>query len=168
MSPDDTARPQVKRLLSFVRSRVDSREDAEDIVQDILLRLLEGDLVNTIEDLSAWLFRAARNRIVDLYRRRGRQAESPADEIEAPVTVDEATIEDWNQRFWDAFSSALADLPEEQRLVFEWNELQGKAFRTIAEETGENINTLLSRKRYAVLYLRSQLKDLFEEMQSEV
>ena len=159
----DTMKSQKGSLLSFVRKRVTSPEDAEDIVQDIFSRLLEGNLADTIEDLSSWLFRAARNKIIDLYRKNRKNLESISD---MDVTTAAPELE-WNLRFWEEFEQALLELPQEQRRVFELNELQGKTFREISEKTGENINTLLSRKRYAVLYLRERLQSLYNEINLE-
>lgn len=149
------------RLLSFVRRRVDSPEDAEDIVQDVFFHLIDGNFIDTVEDLSAWLFRAARNRVIDLYRTRSRRQEHP---LEEEILSLESVAGEMDRRIWEELQAALLELPEEQRLAFELNELQGKTFREISEETGENINTLLSRKRYAVLYLRERLRYLFEEI----
>ena len=149
------------RLIQFVKKRVNSLEDAEDIVQDIFSIMAEGNLADTVEDLSAWLYRAARNKIVDLYRKRSRASE----EIE--LSGNESSIasnSEYNVRFWEELEVALSELPEEQRFVFEQNELEKKTFRQISEETGENVNTLLARKRYAVLYLRERLKELYDEM----
>lgn len=152
-----------QRLISFVKKRVSSLEDAEDIVQDVFSVFIEGNLAETVEDLSAWFFRAARNRIVDLYRKRS----SAADTGQLSGTEISGTEFESGTRFWGELETALSELPEEQRTVFEKNELEGKSFREISEETGENINTLLSRKRYAVLYLRERLRELYDEMTEE-
>lgn len=156
---EDTVSTEKKGLLSFVKSRVNSEDDAEDIVQDVFSRLYEGNLVETIEDMTAWLYRAARNKIVDFYRRRRQNTSLDA----ADAIVPQAT--QGNAVFWEKFEQALSELPAEQRQVFELNELSGKTFREIAAETGESINTLLSRKRYAVMYLRARLNDLFEDVE---
>lgn len=153
----------IQRLINFVKKRVSSLEDAEDIVQDVFSVFLEGNLAETVEDLSAWLFRAARNRIIDLYRKRS----SSADTGQLSGTEEFETEQEYSTRFWKELETALSELPEEQRAVFEQNELEGKSFREISEETGENINTLLSRKRYAVLYLRERLRELYDEMTEE-
>lgn len=153
----------IQRLINFVKKRVSSLEDAEDIVQDVFSVFLEGNLAETVEDLSAWLFRAARNRIIDLYRKRS----SSADTGQLSGTEEFETEQEYSTRFWEELETALSELPEEQRAVFEQNELEGKSFREISEETGENINTLLSRKRYAVLYLRERLRELYDEMTEE-
>ncbi len=155
---EETVTNEKKGLISFVKNRVNSEEDAEDIVQDIFSRLLEGNLIESIEDMTAWLYRAARNKIVDFYRRR-RHATS----LDSSEAVQLAATQG-NAAFWEKFEQALSELPAEQRQVFELNELSGKTFREISAETGESINTLLSRKRYAVMYLRARLNDLFEDI----
>lgn len=158
---EETVTNEKKGLISFVKNRVNSEEDAEDIVQDIFSRLLEGNLIESIEDMTAWLYRAARNKIVDFYRRRRHSASLDSNEAV------QLTAAKGNAAFWEKFEQALSELPAEQRRVFELNELSGKTFREIADETGESINTLLSRKRYAVMYLRARLNDLFEEMNEQ-
>ena len=161
LKQDDTMDSLSSRLINFVKKRVNSFEDAEDIVQDVFSILVEGNLADTVEDLSAWLYRAARNKIVDLYRKRSRASE--VIELSGDEAANVSNTE-YKERFWEELETALSELPEEQRFVFEQNELENKSFREIAEETGENINTLLSRKRYATLYLRERLKELYDEM----
>lgn len=158
MQFEETVTKEKTGLTAFIKSRINSEDDAEDMVQDIFSRLLEGNLIDTIEDMSAWLYRAARNRIIDFYRRR-RHSTS----LDSPDAVQLPAVQG-NALFWEKFEQALSELPREQREVFELNELSGKTFREIAAETGESINTLLSRKRYAVMYLRARLNDLFEEV----
>lgn len=155
---EETVTNEKKGLISFVKNRINSEEDAEDIVQDIFSRLLEGNLIESIEDMTSWLYRAARNKIVDFYRRR--RSSTSLDSSEAV----QLAAAQGNAQFWEKFEQALSELPSEQRQVFELNELSGKTFREISEETGESINTLLSRKRYAVMYLRARLNDLFEDL----
>ena len=156
---EDTVSSEKKGLLSFVKSRVNSEDDAEDIVQDVFSRLYEGNLVETIEDMTAWLYRAARNKIVDFYRKRRQNTSLDTEGAIVPQATQ------GNALFWEKFEQALSELPAEQRQVFELNELSGKTFREIAAETGESINTLLSRKRYAVMYLRARLNDLFDDVE---
>lgn len=159
MQFEDTVNKEKKGLIAFIRSRINSEDDAEDIAQDIFSRLYEGNLIESIEDMTAWLYRAARNKIVDFYRRRRHSTSLDASEaVELRAT-------NGNAAFWENFEQALSELPREQREVFELNELSGKTFREIAEETGESINTLLSRKRYAVMYLRARLNDLLDEVE---
>lgn len=159
MQFEETVNKEKKGLVAFIRNRINSDDDAEDIAQDIFSRLYEGNLIESIEDMTAWLYRAARNKIVDFYRRR-RNATS----LDASGAV-EPRASNGNAAFWEAFEEALSELPREQREVFELNELSGKTFREIAEETGESINTLISRKRYAVMYLRARLNDLLDEVE---
>ncbi|MBL8032661.1 MAG: RNA polymerase sigma factor [Leptospiraceae bacterium] len=158
MQFEETVNKEKKGLIAFIRKRINSEEDAEDMVQDIFSKVFEGNLIESIEDMTAWLYRAARNKIVDFYRRRRHLASlDDVAEIARPVAGDAL--------FWEKFEQALSELPEEQRQVFEQNELSGKTFREIAEQTGENINTLISRKRYAVMYLRARLNDLLEDIE---
>jgi RNA polymerase sigma factor (sigma-70 family) len=161
LKQDDRMDSLSNRLINFVKKRVNSLEDAEDIVQDVFSVFAEGNLAETVEDISAWLYRAARNKIVDLYRKRSRVADT------SELSGNEASYasnSEYSARFWEELETALSELPDEQRFVFEQNELEGKSFREIAEETGDKVNTLLSRKRYAVLYLRERLKELYDEM----
>jgi RNA polymerase sigma factor (sigma-70 family) len=165
------------RLLSFVRRRVASAEDAEDILQDVFTRLLDAtSLAEPIDQVTAWLFRTARNRVIDWYRRKRHRATPMSDlEFEAPPFLDRLMAdpeEDQASRLlrsmvWDEVNEALEELPEAQREVFIAHEIDGKSFKEIAEETGVSINTLLSRKRYAVLFLRERLQDLYDELSEE-
>jgi RNA polymerase sigma factor (sigma-70 family) len=167
------------RLLSFIRNRVSSSEEAEDILQDVFYQFVAG--YNTIESLdrvTSWLFSVARNKIIDRYRRdsaRPQRADLGSQtgiDDEAPLTLQEIlpdfgnTPEDSYLRevLWDAIMEALDELPEEQRVIFILNEIEEKSFREISEETGVSINTLLSRKRYAILALRKKLQKLYDEL----
>lgn len=153
------------RLTGFIRKQIADPDEAEDLLQDVLLRALDAP-IDEIENLAAWLFASARNRIIDWRRRRARR---PADSLDADGAPEPASPalaaarEELQQRFWAELLDALDELPAEQREVFVQHELEGKAFKDIAAESGENINTLLSRKRYAALYLRARLKDLYTE-----
>src|SRR5271165_1075283 len=157
------------RLRSFVRKRVADEGDAEDILQDVFSALVEADwLSRPVEQAGAWLFRVARNRIVDFFRKK------------RPVQFEEEGIEDLlpspdagpdaaylRSLLWEELEQALAELPEEQRAVFIAQELDGRSFKDLAAETGVSVNTLLSRKRYAVLHLRERLKEINEEITGE-
>ncbi|HVX50669.1 MAG TPA: sigma-70 family RNA polymerase sigma factor [Chitinophagaceae bacterium] len=162
-----------KRLLGFIRKRVDNPSDAEDILQDVLFQFVDN--TQPIEQLSGWLFTVARNKITDRQRKQkpdllddifsgnGEEewlgwAELFFDEKNNPET------EYLRNMFWDALNTALDELPKEQKEVFVMNELEGIPFKEIAEKTGEPVNTLLSRKRYAVLHLRERLKVLHDEI----
>ncbi len=154
------------RLRSFVRRRIADEGDAEDILQDVFFALVEANwLTRPVEQASAWLFRVARNRIIDFFRKK------------RPVQFEEQGIEDLlpsadagpqeayaRSLLWEELEQALAELPEEQRAVFIAHEIDGRSFKEIAAETGVSVNTLLSRKRYAVLHLRERLKDINEEL----
>jgi RNA polymerase sigma factor (sigma-70 family) len=171
----DTVRKERRRLLDFIRRRVGSDEDAEDILQDVFYQLT-ASYSQPIEQLSAWLFSVARNRIVDWYRKRktGQAAESGGSGEEDGASSLEEMLPDpgggpdaayARSLVWEELEEALEDLPEAQRLVFIRHELDGRSFKEIAEETGESINTLLSRKRYAVLFLRERLQELYDDFQ---
>jgi len=161
-----------KGLLSFIRGRVKNDEDAQDILQDIWYSL--SLVVNTspVEQTSAWLYKVARNKITDKYRKR---SESLLDDLfedeEEPdynsiLFSDSKTPETEYLRnlFWEQLFIALEELPKEQKLVFVSHELEDVPFQIIAEQTGVNVQTLVSRKRYAVLHLRERLKQLYEEL----
>src|SRR5580704_516872 len=164
-----------KRLLSFIRQRIGNEADAEDILQDVWYQLTTTVDTESIEQISGWLFAVARNKIIDRYRKQKpeslesmlRDGEDPAatdltgillDDSQNPETVNLRTL------FWKTLQAALDELPEEQRLVFIWNELEDIPFKEIAAMTGENVNTLISRKRYAVLFLRERLMTLYNEI----
>ena len=161
-----------KQLFKFIRSRVKSDADAEDILQDVWYQLSSIIDVQPIEQISAWLYRVSRNRILDKQRKKTPESlESLAyqDEDgemfypEAVLSVlinPESELE--QKGLHEAIFKALDELPNEQRLVFIWNELDGLTFQQIAEITGENVKTLISRKRYAVAYLRERLQKLYD------
>ncbi len=163
------------RLLAFIRRHVDNSDDAEDILQDVFYRLVNAsNLVEPIEQVTAWLFRVTRNRIIDWYRGRkpmvsadvGSFASSRTEELLVDPAQDPAS-DSLRTMIWDELTEALDELPEPQRLVFVAHELEGKSFKEIEEETGVPLNTLLSRKRYAVLYLRERLQELYDEITEE-
>jgi RNA polymerase sigma factor (sigma-70 family) len=160
------------RLRSFIRKYVADTSETEDILQDVFYELLEAyRLMKPIEHVTAWLFRVARNRMVDLFRR-GRSTS-----LNDPVSVDEGadTLEDLlpsaeagpeavyaRSLLLDALDEALEELPKAQREVFIAHELMGQSFKEISEETGVSVNTLLSRKHYAVTHLRQSLQSIYE------
>jgi RNA polymerase sigma factor (sigma-70 family) len=162
-----TYQKEKKRLLAFIRSRVESLEDAEDILQDVFYHTLEGlSVTDRIDNLMGWLYVAARNRVTDWYRKK-RLPTYPLEEMEKYSL--EALIADsglhpekaYDQKMIaEALAESVAALPEEQRRVFVWQEVEGMTFKEIAEMTGESINTLISRKRYAVQSLRKQLQEI--------
>jgi RNA polymerase sigma factor (sigma-70 family) len=167
------------RLLSFIRNRVSSTEEAEDILQDVFYQFVTGfDSIESLDRVTSWLFSVARNKIIDRYRRdaaRPKRADFAlpmgADD-ESPITLQEIlpdlgnTPEDTYLRemIWDAIMEALDELPAEQRQIFIQNEIEEQGFREISEQTGVSINTLLSRKRYAILALRKRLQVLYDEL----
>lgn len=165
------------RLLGFIRRRVRSQEEAEDILQDVFFQLIEAyESIEDLEKTTSWLFRVARNKIIDRYRKKKPDTFSDhdfstdegGDTIRlADIIPDlEGTPDEWftNEILWDAIMEALNELPEEQKNVFVWHEFDDMSFREIAEMTGESINTLLSRKRYAILHLRRTLREFYEEL----
>jgi RNA polymerase sigma factor (sigma-70 family) len=164
-----------KRLFYFIRGRVNTDEDAEDILQDVWYQFSNVLENEPIEQTSAWLFRVARNRIIDKYRKHktgSLEEEMFADEDDSTFNVREILLatdstpetEHLRNLFWEQLFAALNELPEDQRQVFIWNELDDVSFNEISERTGEKINTLISRKRYAVLHLRKRLQQLYKEI----
>ena len=167
------------RLLSFIRNRVSTLEEAEDIMQDVFYQFVAGyDTIESLDRVTSWLFSVARNKIIDRYRReasRPKKADlsiQTGQEDEAPLTLQEIlpdlgnTPEDSFLReiIWEAIMEALDELPQEQREIFIQNEIEDRSFREIAEEKGVSINTLLSRKRYAILALRKKLQNLYNDI----
>src|SRR5215475_3885701 len=164
------------RLRNFIRKRVPDVGDAEDILQEVFFELVEAyRLMKPVEQVTAWLFRVARNRIIDLFRRRQRDAArtglspAPAEgdslELEQMLPSREAGPEAayFRAALAEELDGALDELPEEQREVFIANELMGYTFQEIAKRTGVSVNTLLSRKRYAVQHLRRRLETIYDE-----
>jgi len=165
-----------KRLMGFIRQRVNNEADAEDVLQDVWYQLTTTVDTQPIEQLSNWLFTVARNKITDRYRKKKPESlegllgtdEGEEDGFSFAKILSDTNpgpeMEYLHTLFWKTLEDALQELPEEQRTVFVWNELEGLSFKAIAERTGENVNTLISRKRYAVLYLRQKLQDLYNEI----
>ncbi|HWJ48528.1 MAG TPA: sigma-70 family RNA polymerase sigma factor [Candidatus Udaeobacter sp.] len=163
------------RLLNFIRRRVPDPGDAEDILQDVFYRLVEANrLLMPIEHITGWLFRVARNRITDLFRKKEPENFSElamADEngedlqfedlLPSPDAGPEAMLA--RKLLLEEMMQALSELPKEQREVFIAHEFEGRSFKDLAEEAGVSANTLLSRKRYAVLHLRERLQRVYDE-----
>jgi RNA polymerase sigma factor (sigma-70 family) len=156
-----------KRLLTFIRNRVGSLEDAEDILQDVFYHTLQGiSVTDQIDNLLGWLYVAARNKIIDWYRKKRPQTlpleEMGKDSLDALIADSGLHPEKSYQQnlIAEALAESIESLPEEQRMVFVLQELEGKTFKEIAEMTGESINTLISRKRYAIQHLRKQLQEI--------
>lgn len=165
---------QGPRLRNFVRRRVRDAADAEDIVQDVFFELVDSyRLPRPVEEVGAWLFRVARNRITDFFRKKRpvpiADLESAddggiADIVELLPSADAGPEAAYARGLLlEELDAALAELPREQREAFIANEIEGRSFRELAAESGESINTLLSRKRYAVLHLRARLADIYDE-----
>ncbi len=171
----DVVKREGSRLRNFIRRRVPDPGDAEDVLQDVFYRLVEANrLLMPIEHVTGWLFRVARNRITDLFRKK--EPENFSD-----LEIEDEAGEDL--RFEDLLPSpdagpealyarsvllhelqlALAELPKEQREVFVAHEFEGRSFKEIADRSGVSVNTLLSRKRYAVLHLRERLQRVYDE-----
>ena len=170
----EVVRRERSRLLDFIRRRVPEPSDAEDVLQEVLYELVEANrLLMPIEHVTGWLFRVARNRIIDLFRRK------------RPLRLDQSLAGGEDERRWedllpspeagpealyargvilDELEAALDELPDAQREVFVAHELEGRSFKEIAAESGVNLNTLLSRKRSAVLHLRERLRSVYEEL----
>jgi len=165
------------RLRNFIRRRVPDPRDAEDILQDVFYELVEANrLLMPIEHVTGWMFRVARNRIIDLFRKKRPEnfsdvAVAHEDEegellrLEDLLPSVDASPEALYARsvLLDELELAVEELPEEQRQVFIAHELEGQSFKQMAAETGVNVNTLLSRKRYAVRHLRQRLQDIYDE-----
>jgi RNA polymerase sigma factor (sigma-70 family) len=163
------------RLRNFIRRRVSDPRDAEDILQDVFYELVEANrLLMPIEHVTGWLFRVARNRIIDLFRKK--KPESFSDIFVADEDDERLPFEDLlpspdagpgalyaRNVLLDELELAVGELPDEQRKVFIAHELEGRSFKKIAAETGVSVNTLLSRKHYAVLHLRKRLQDVYDE-----
>ena len=166
---------QGSRLRNFIRRRVPDPRDAEDILQDAFYKLVEANqLLMPIDHVTSWLFRVARNRITDLFRKK-----RPETSVYASVMDEDGELlqtedllpspDDGPEALYvrnallDQLELALDELPEEQREVFVAHELDGRSFKELAAETGVSVNTLLSRKRYAVLHLRERLQSIYDE-----
>jgi RNA polymerase sigma factor (sigma-70 family) len=163
------------RLRNFIRRRVADQGDAEDILQDVFYELVEAyRMMQPVEQVTAWLFRVARNRITDLFRRKKREARSEP----AAITEDGETVS-WEDLLpsldagpqaafarrvlIEELDAALDELPDEQRDVFIAHELMGYSFKELAAQSGVSVNTLLSRKHYAVVHLRQRLQAIYDE-----
>lgn len=171
----EVVRREQSRLRNFIRRRVPDPRDADDILQDVFSELVEANrLLMPIDHVTGWLFRVARNRITDLFRKKKPERFSNAaiaseeDELlhlEDLLPSPDAGPDALYARgiLLEAIELAIDELPDEQREVFVAHEIDGRSFKEIAAETGVNINTLLSRKRYAVLHLRERLQPIYDE-----
>jgi RNA polymerase sigma factor (sigma-70 family) len=170
----ETVKSYGKRLFGFIRKQVGSDADAEDILQDVWYQFSNLADVETLENTGAWLYRVARNKVTDRYRRRRPDSleDYGFEDDEGEFHFGELLLADDNtpetehlrQVFWEELFAALEDLPKNQRDVFIWNEMEGQTLQHIADRTGENIKTLISRKRYAVQQLRRRLEALHNDL----
>jgi RNA polymerase sigma factor (sigma-70 family) len=172
----ETVQKERKRLLHFIRQRVSNVADAEDILQDVFYQFTEySRLGSQIDSLTGWLFAVTRNKITDWFRKK---RETPfSDQVQefdgaeplflSEILPDHAAAADIpmiRKVLSESILEAIEELPEEQRAVFLQHEVAGKSFKQMSAETGVSVNTLLSRKRYAVLYLRERLAELYKEL----
>lgn len=176
---ENTFLKEKDKLLGFIRNRVSSLEEAEDILQDVFYQFVAGfDAIESLDRTTSWLYSVARNKIIDRYRRDATRPKQTDFELisgkeeDAPLTLQEILPDLDNspestllrEAIWDEVTEALAELPADQREVFIQNEIEEKGFREIAEETGVSINTLLSRKRYAIMTLRKKLQKFYDDV----
>ena len=174
-------RRERERLLNFIRQRVPRQEDAEDIVQEVFFELMMMNrLMKPVEHLASWLFTVARNKITDLYRKKkpialedllriGTDGDDENQYLLAdilPSSFNSADNNIMSEAILGTLADALDELPKDQRNVFIWHELEDKSFKEIVELTGTPLNTLLSRKRYAVLFLRERMQHLYDDLVS--
>lgn len=171
----ETVREFGGKLLSFVRQKVSSEEDAQDILQDVWYQLTSLNDIEALENTGAWLYRVARNKIVDRYRKKttdsledieyqNNEGEFNFKEILLMDDSNDTETQFFKELFWEELTSALSELPEKQRVVFELNEIEGFTLQQIADQRGENIKTIISRKGYAVKYLHNKLAYLYNEL----
>jgi RNA polymerase sigma factor (sigma-70 family) len=170
----EVVRREQSRLRNFIRRRVPDSRDAEDVLQDVFYKLVEANsLLMPIEHVTSWLFRVARNRIIDLFRKQQPEPFSDVavkdedellqlgDLLPSPDAGPDALFA--RSVLLDEIELAIEELPEEQRDVFVAHELEGRSFKEISADTGVSVNTLLSRKRYAILRLRARLQSIYDE-----
>ncbi len=171
------------RLYNFIRRNVPTKEDAEDILQDVFYQFASSfESIRLMDRVSSWLMHVAKNRIIDTRRKKKPQvfgdmkirigSDDAGDTLSfEEVIPDFGGLPDeeyWRNQLWDEIEDALDEMPDEQREIFEMTEFEGMSFKEIAEIKDEPINTLLSRKRYAVLFLRKRLINLYEELKNNV
>jgi len=178
MKIEETILKEKGRLFNFIRKSVSNIEDAEDILQDVFYQLAAGyNTIQSVDKISSWLFTVARNKITDRFRKKKTEPQNKKKisydyedgeilKLEDILPSLSGSPEDdyLKNLIMEEIMDAMEELPGAQRKVFVMNEFDGKTFREIANETGIPFNTLISRKRYAVLYLRERLKDFFKEI----
>jgi RNA polymerase sigma factor (sigma-70 family) len=164
------------RLKNFIRNRVPDERDAEDILQDVFYELVEAyRMMKPIEKVSAWLYRVARNRITDLFRRKRPEAVAQ-DQLAISEEGEVLSLEDLlpsaqagpeaayaRAVLVEELDAALGELPEEQRQAFVAHEIEGRSFEELSQETGLSVNTLVLRKHYAVIHLRERLEEIYDD-----
>ena len=163
-----------RKLFGFIRGRVNTDEDAEDILQDVWYQFSNTAATQTIEQVSGWLFAVARNKITDRYRKKQPELidDLSYEDEDGELRFTDILLTDINNPetehikniFWEELFTALDELPENQRMVFIQNELEDKTLQQIADDSGENLKTIISRKRYAVLHLRKRLQHLYNDL----
>lgn len=164
-----------KRLFSFIRGKVKTQEDAEDILQDVWFQYSGLDDVEEIENVSGWLFQVARNKVIDLYRKKkpeliedysyeNEEGELDFKDILLIDDSDNPELQMFKELFWEELMDALEELPENQRQVYILNEFEDLTLQEIADKYNENLKTIISRKGYAVKHLRKRLNYLYEEL----
>jgi RNA polymerase sigma factor (sigma-70 family) len=175
----EVVKQEQSRLRNFIRRRVPDEFEAEDVLQDVFYRLVEANrLLMPIDHVTGWLFQVARNRITDLFRKK--KPENFSDAAVANADEEALRLEDFlpspeagpdalyaRSVLLDELEDALDELPEEQREVFVGHEIEGKSFKEMSAETGASVNTLLARKRYAVMRLRERLQRIYDEFKTK-
>lgn len=169
-------------MLGFIRGRVSSLEEAEDILQDVFYQFIVGfETIESLDRATSWLYSVARNKIIDRYRREAARPRRASFGFmgqasgEGPLTLQEILPDLDNspdslllkEAIWDEITDALDELPPAQRKIFIQNEIEERSFRELAEEEGVSINTLLSRKRYAIMNLRKRLQRFYKDVMDE-
>lgn len=164
------------KLFGFIRNRVRSEEDAEDILQDVWYQFSNFANVEDLENVGAWLYRVARNRVTDGYRKKKTESlddynyneeGSESMVLKELLLLDETNNPElslFKENIWEELMKALQELPEKQREVFIWNEIEDMTLQEIADKTGSNLKTVISRKGYAVKHLRTKLNHLYQEL----
>lgn len=175
ISLTDTIKKFGNKLFGFVRGKVKTNEDAEDILQEVWYQLSNLTNIDAIENTSAWLYSVSRNKITDFYRKKKTDnlEDYAYENEEGDFLIKNALLSDdsndpelamFKELFWDELRLALDELPENQRYVFIQNEMEDKTLQEIADESGENLKTIISRKGYAVKHLRKKLFSLYNEL----
>lgn len=165
------------KLMSFIRPKVNNTEDAEDILQEVWYQFSNLTNISEIVNVGSWLYRVTGNKIIDIYRKKTTENledfvyedEDGSFSIKDILLLDESADSElklFQDEVWKQLFSAMEELPEKQRLVFTENELQDKTLQQIADEQGENLKTIISRKQYAVKHLRKRMQSLYNELNS--